>query len=95
MIAKNIHALITSHKEKWIDSVIEARDLLIHPQKGIHQVMFELKLKSVKNTLVYKNAVPPSIGGMNIDRYAKKQIENIEEFSKSFVNKLRSDKISN
>jgi len=93
-IAKNIHALINSHKEKWIDNVIEARDLLIHPQKGAHQVMFEMKLKSVKNALVYKNAVPPSIGNMDIDRYAKKQIGNIEEFIKAFLDELRSDKIS-
>ncbi len=93
-IAKNIHALINSHKGKWIDNVIEARDLLIHPKKGMHQVMFEMKLKSVNNALVYENAVPPSIGNMNIDRYAKKQIINIEEFSKVFLNELQSYKIS-
>ena len=92
-IAKNIRELINSHKKKWIDNVIEARDLLIHPQKGAHQVMFEMKLKSVKNTLVFKNVVPPSIGSMNIERYAKKQIGNIEEFTKAFLNELQYDKI--
>lgn len=93
-IAKNIDELIRSHKEKWIDNVIEARDLLIHPRKGTHQVMFEMKLKSVKNTLIYKNAVPPLVGSMSIDNYAKKQIGNIEDFIKSFLKELQYEKAS-
>ena len=88
-IAKNIYDLINSHKEKWIDNVIEARDFLIHPQKGTHQVMFEIKLKSVKNTLVYKNAVPPSVESFRVDIYAKNQIKNVENFAKSFLKELK------
>jgi len=90
--AINIYELIQSHKKDWIDNVIEARDFLIHPQKGTHQVMFEIKLKSTQNTLVYKNAVPPSVGSMSVDKYAKKQLKNIEKFAKSFLKELQNGK---
>ena len=39
--AAKISALITEHKRLWIDQVILARDQLIHPQKGMCQLMFQ------------------------------------------------------
>ena len=92
--AKKIKELILSNKINWIDNVIQARDLLVHPLEGSHQIMFEIQLKSSGNTLIYKNATAPSIGSMSIDKFAKKQIENIEFFSKLFLKELRECKIS-
>ena len=39
-VANDIEKLILTNKSVWIDSVIEARDLLTHGKKGMGQLMF-------------------------------------------------------
>ena len=56
--------------------------------KGI-SLSFVVGLESFKNELIYRNAVPPSVGSRTIDIYTKTQIKNIEKFSQSFLEKLR------
>ncbi|KPJ65202.1 MAG: hypothetical protein AMJ43_11160 [Coxiella sp. DG_40] len=44
-VAKALKGLIIKHKQLWIDEVIAARDILVHPLEGVHQLMFELRMK--------------------------------------------------
>jgi hypothetical protein len=87
-IAQKIIELIETHKSNWIDGVIHSRDLLVHPMEGIHQLMFEMILESHDDSLIFKRAVPPSVGNQSIDNYARTQVGNIEEFCKSFIARL-------
>ena len=84
-IAQAISNLICTHKAKWIDDVIRSRNLLVHPTKGLHQLMFEMILEIHEDTLIFNSAVPPSVGNQTIDKYAKSQVANIEEFCRSFI----------
>lgn len=90
-IAQAVSELIITHKDKWIDDVIRSRNLLIHATKGVHQLMFEMILESHEDTLIFKSAVPPSVGNQTIDHYAKSQVGNIEKFCRSFLASLRSN----
>ena len=90
-IAQTIKDLIETHKKKWIDDAIKARNLLVHPTEGIHQLMFHMVLESYEGSLNLKTAVPPSVGDQTIDKYAKSQVENIEDFCKSFLRSLRNN----
>ena len=92
-IAQTISKLISTHKDKWIDDVIRSRDLLVHPTKGIHQLMFEMVLESHENSIILKSAVPPAVGDQSIDNYAKSQVGNIEEFCIEFIKSLRDSGI--
>jgi hypothetical protein len=89
-IANAIAALIMSHKATWIDDVIKARDFLIHPEKGLHQLMFQLRLATQGGNLVFQEAVPPHVGSTPIDDYVNSQIGNTEAFARDFLNQLLS-----
>ena len=84
-VAQQLSALISEHKQTWIDEVIESRDRLIHPTRGVHQLMFHMELAVVDSEVVYKRAVPPVIGDEPIDRYAAKRLADIKEFSLAFL----------
>lgn len=43
-ISDSLFRLISEQKRKWIDDAVKARDLLVHPEKGLIQVMFQLAL---------------------------------------------------
>ena len=86
--AKAIAALILSHKATWIDDVINARDFLVHPEKGSHQLMFQLRLAMRDGDLVCEEAVPPHVGSIRIDDYVTKQMGNIEAFAQDFMKQL-------
>ena len=88
-IAKALKELITAHKQLWIDEVINSRDLLIHPTKGAHQLMFEIQLESHDGTLVYKDAVPPFVGNQTVDHYSAGQVDNMKQFARAFLARLR------
>ena len=88
-VAQQLFDLISEHKQTWIDEVIGARDLLIHPTKGAHQLMFHMELEVVDGEVVYKDAVPPIVGDEPIDRYAAKRLADIKEFSLAFLGAIR------
>lgn len=88
-VAQQLFDLISEHKETWIDEVIVSRDLLIHPTKGAFLVMFPMELAVVDGELVYKGAVPPSVGDEPIDRYTAKRLANIKEFSVAFLGAIQ------
>jgi len=84
-VAQKVIKLIETHKDNWINDVIRSRDLLVHPTKGIHQLMFEMILEIHDDSLILKRVVPPSVGNQSIDNYVRTHICNIEEFCKSFI----------
>jgi hypothetical protein len=43
-VAAKINALISKHKNLWIDQVIMARDLLVHPQRGRYQLKTDTRV---------------------------------------------------
>lgn len=53
--------------------------------------MFHMVLESYEGSLKLKTAVPPSVGDQTIDKYAKSQVENIEDFCESFLRSLRNN----
>jgi hypothetical protein len=86
--ANSIAALILNHKATWIDDVINARDFLVHPEKGSHQLMFHLRLTIQNGDLLCQEAVPPHVGSIQIDDYVNTQIGNIDAFARDFLKQL-------
>ncbi len=89
-IAKKIHALITEHKKIWIDQAISVRNGLIHPEKGMSQIMFQLEFIEQGNSLVCEKIHPPAIEEKPIDQYAEGARKNIQEFAGNFLELLNS-----
>lgn len=88
-IARSLKDLIGEHKRLWIDEVIKSRDLLVHPTRGIHQLMFEIQLENRDGTLVYKDALPPCVGRQTISDYSAARIESMKQFAQVFLAALR------
>jgi hypothetical protein len=87
--------LITLHKASWIDQAVLARDQLIHPRKGMHQVMFQIELAEKHGELVGKKVIPPQIDSLPIDRYAQDVLKHARDFSLAFLALFREAAVSN
>lgn len=94
-VAEAIAELIHEHKATWIDQLINARDQLIHPEKGMHQLMFHFECADDNGRLACKRINPPMIGAVPIDEYAAQIREEVRGFSKSFLKLLRGVAVSN
>jgi len=84
-VATKLLGLILEHKERWIDRAIMARDHLIHPQKGMQQLMFQIELVEHANSLVCVTVRPPEIDSEPIHQYAQKTLKQAQDFSSSFL----------
>lgn len=84
-LAASLEGLISKHKILWIDQVIQARDLLVHPEKGMPQLMFTLELLEKDGALFCLKAHPPEINSKPIHEYAQETLKQITEFSSSFL----------
>lgn len=93
--AAKLEAMISEHKILWIDQVILARDQLIHPKKGMHQLMFHLEFAEKANTIVCVKAHPPEIDSKLIHLYAQDILKQATVFSTSFLWLLREPAVSN
>jgi hypothetical protein len=89
-IADNIFDLISTQKKEWIDNVINARDSLIHPERGLVQLMFQLEISPGKFGIELKDISKPKIGNKNFDQYAAETYRHLFSFSESFVNILKN-----
>jgi hypothetical protein len=87
-IASLIYNHINEHKKKWIDQAIFARDLMIHPEKGKLQLMFNLKLKVKKDSLICLNVNPPEIYYKPIQIYTQETINQLTKYSIDFLKHL-------
>lgn len=84
-IAEKLYALISEHKSLWIDQLILARDLLVHPARGMHQLMFVLEFAERNGFLVCVNTHPPQIESQAVHSYALRTFEQITAFSNQFL----------
>lgn len=84
-LAASLQELIQKHKILWIDEVIHARDLLVHPEKGMHQLMFNLEILERNGALFCLKANPPEINSKPINEYAQETLRQITGFSSSFL----------
>jgi hypothetical protein len=76
--------LVIKHKELWIDSAVNNRDLLIHPE-GFAKIMFALVLREINGELTIAEILKPSFGDTTFDKYAIDMLSSIEIFSKDFI----------
>ena len=83
----------TEHKKLWIDQVILARDLLVHPEKGMNQLMFNLELSEKDGTVYCVKAHPPVINSNPIHEYAQGTLKQITAFSSSFLALLSDNNV--
>lgn len=89
-IASQLHKLVEEQKVLWIDQAIELRDGLVHPEKGMHQVMFGLDIESDKEGLRLIEILHPSIDGQDFGKYAQKTTQHISRFSIRFLNAFKA-----
>jgi len=83
--AEKLDALISEHKKIWIDQVIFARDQLIHPEKGMHQLMFTLELSEKDGQLILIKAHPPEIDSKPSQKFAQDTLKGVTIFSEKFL----------
>lgn len=94
-LAAKVDALISENKKSWIDGVIAARDQLVHPVKGMHQLMFSLEFTQNNNSLVFVRAHPPEIDSKPIHHFARDVVEHSMAFSSNFLALLNEKAVSN
>lgn len=93
--AAKVRDLILAHKTLWIDEAIRARDQLIHPEKGMHQLMFQFDLAPRGDTIVCEKVHPPTIGAEAVDTYARGTLTHAHSFSADFLRLLQEAAVSN
>ncbi|MFZ1058828.1 MAG: hypothetical protein WAP47_06520 [Candidatus Rokuibacteriota bacterium] len=93
--AAKVRALIVDHKALWIDEAIRARDHLVHPEKGMHQLMFQLDFLAQGDTVVCERINPPIIGAEAIDHYARGVLTHAHSFSSDLLRLLQEATVSN
>lgn len=93
--AAKLRALISEHKSAWIDQVIFARDQLIHPEKGMHQLMFTLELSEKDGRLILMKAHPPEIDSRPMQQFAQDTLKELSSFSEGFLALLHEKAVSN
>ena len=93
--AANVTELITLHKASWIDQAVFARDQLIHPRKGMHQLMFHIGFEENDGKLIAEKVIPPQIDSVPIDRYAHDVLNHAQDFSSAFFALFREAVVSN
>ncbi len=92
--AAKLSALIREHKNSWINEVIGARDLLVHPNRGAHQLMFEMSFVSQNGELTCTRIVPPRVGERPVHQYAAEQLENVNKFARTFLAEIEAGGIA-
>lgn len=90
--AAGLYALISEHKNLWIDELIFARDLLVHPEKGMHQLMFGLELVEKDGLLICHKVHSPQIESEPVHSYALRTFERLTMFSAAFLALARGTK---
>lgn len=73
-IATAIEAVVMKHKALWIDAAIRYRDALVHPGRGMQQLMFEIRVESLNGSLSFLHAVPPHVDETPISQYAPDRV---------------------
>jgi hypothetical protein len=88
--ASQLKQLIEEQKGIWIDQSIELRDNLVHPEKGLPQVMFTLEIKQINGRLGLVRIVPPTVNGRGFSEYAQETMQHVHGFSELFLKILKA-----
>ncbi len=91
-VADSLLELIEKHKERWIDDVVNARDSLVHPEKGLIQLMFQLEIKPKNSEIELTGIRKPSIGTTDFNQWADETFKNLNAFSELFISIIAHNK---
>jgi hypothetical protein len=89
-IAGKIYNLFITQKKLWIDTVVNARDSLVHPERGIVQIMFQLKFISGKSGLKLQEILKPTINDISFDQYSVETYKRLITFAETFMKILKN-----
>jgi hypothetical protein len=89
-VASQLKQLIEDQKGIWINQSIELRDNLVHPEKGLAQVMFSLEIKQINGRLGLVRIVPPAVDGHSFSEYTQETMQRIHDFSELFLQILKA-----
>jgi hypothetical protein len=88
--AHQLHRLIEEQKTVWIDQAVNIRDVLVHPEEGMSQVMFRLEIGLDNGNLKLLKILQPSVNGQPFDKYTQTTLQHIEHFSKRFLDIMKA-----
>jgi hypothetical protein len=88
--ARKLLKFIAEQKNVWVDQAVNVRGLLVHPDEGMHQVMFRLDIGYRNGKLKLQRVLQPSLAGMQFDQYAQITLMQVEYFSKNFLELLKA-----
>jgi hypothetical protein len=91
-VADYLLELIVKQKERWIDDAINARDSLVHPEKGLIQVMFQLEIRPKNLEIELTGISKPAIGETDFNQWADKTFKNLNAFSEMFISIISHQK---
>jgi len=94
-LATKVNAFISEHKRSWIDRVIAARNQLVHPDKGMHQLMFHLEFAEKGGSLIFVRAHPPHIESTPIHQFANEVLDRTTTFCSNLLTLLNEQAVSN
>jgi hypothetical protein len=83
--ARKLIKFIIEQKNSWIDQAVNVRDLLVHPDEGMAQVMFRLEIVHKNEKLKLHRVWQPSLAGLQFDQYAQITLMQVEYFSKNIL----------
>ena len=89
-VALQLKQLIEEQKGIWINQSIELRDNLVHPEKGLPQVMFSLEIKQINGRLGLVRIVPPTVDGRSFSEYTQETMQRVHDFSERFLQILKA-----
>lgn len=84
-IADSLLELIVKQKERWIDDAVNARDSLVHPEKGQVQFMFQLEIEPKNSEIELTGIRKPSFGTTDFNQWAGETLELLSAFSELFI----------
>ena len=88
--ALKLFKLIDEQKTIWIDRAVDVRDLLVHPEEGLIQIMFKLEIGVSKGNLKLLQVLQPSLAGQQFDEYAQITFIQVVNFSKTFLRIIKA-----
>jgi hypothetical protein len=75
--------------------MIFARDQLIHPEKGMHQLMFTVELSERDGQLILAKVHPPEVDSRPMQQFAQETLKEVTSFSENFLGLLHEKTASN
>ena len=73
---------------------INARDSLVHPEKGLLQVMFQLEIEPKNSGLELTGIKKPSLGSTDFNLWANEILKNLNSFSELFISEIAHNGIN-